>query len=96
MNNFKLPKEWWVNASTKEENIVLTDWCNKNLEPKDYMNDYFSSVSNTYTYKFHYNSKIGKEITFQQFEHYVLNKSNISNEEDYSCITILLKKLNIQ
>ncbi len=95
-DNFELPKEWWVNAKNKEENKILTDWCNKNLtRPEDKMNDYFSNISNNYSSSFKYNTQKGEQITFAQFEKYVLDIPKEVIIEDYTYLNKLFEKLNI-
>lgn len=95
---FILPEKWWVKATTKEEDLVLTEYCNKKFNTKTGgVNDEPSQPI------FYYSEKIEKicwtvgvnrvdesftEITYDQFIKYVLNQQPIT--EDHSQLIKLL------
>ena len=96
---FALPKEWYVIAKNTKENTILTDWINLNKANKNnpIVNNFLGDNRDTYTSDFECGSLFGKEITFKQFEQYVLNKSikpEIITNYDYS--TEFLNKLDIR
>ena len=97
-DSFQLP-EYWCIQSTDETREIINDFIlEKGYGDRLYIN-----------YMIHYpfvNGGTGsayftiqggyKEITFDQFEKYVLNKNIIIEIDNPDCLIKLLKKLNIQ
>jgi len=95
---FKVPEKWWVKVTTKEEDEVLTDYCNNKF------NTTTGGVSDKLNQPiFYYSEKIGgicwtvgtnrtdksfTEITYDQFIKYVLNEQ--PTFEDHSQLIKLL------
>ena len=90
-----IPDKWCVRATNETREII-----------NDFILEKGYNTRLTINYMVHYPFTPGggsawnepekgyTEITFEEFETYVLNKTIVS--EDYAYITILLKELNIQ
>lgn len=92
MDNFKLPKFWAVEA-TEENNKTLFKWANFTWTYNPQNKYITSNKSHCWSLK----NTLYQEITFDQFEEYVLGiKKELTIDEDYSFIVKLLKKLKIK
>lgn len=91
----ELPEKWAVEV-TKDNYKILGKWRSGNYGS---IGDYLHVPSSNFLHTT-YNSWAGElqsdyeEITFEQFEMYVLNPKPVV--EDYHYLTSILKKLNIQ
>jgi len=90
MHKFILPEIWCVRATTQEEDKVLTDYikdefstdCEYDLDVRG--NCWFSNVEiKKEHYEFMDNAPQGfTEITYQEFEKYVLNKEPVFQQSE--------------
>jgi len=105
MEKFVLPEKWVVKATTDEEDKIIVPYINQTFGtgitvglPPGTTPWYYSNVNNknnnnlkhdgSYTHSF----ENCTEITFQQFEHYVLNNFSTPCEHDPE-LEIILKRL---
>lgn len=73
-DNFVLPEKWCIKRNT-EGNDIVTDWINNKFNA-DYMDKKFSD-DYYYSNGEHGSELYGIEINFEQFEKYVLGKSEV-------------------
>lgn len=103
LDKFKLPKKWWLKVITKEQDDVLTEYCNKkfNTETNGVESElkqpifYYSEIIGALCWNVQ-NNKADEsftEITYNQFLKYVLKQNEV--KEDYSSILNLLTKYGI-
>ena len=83
-DEFIVPKQWHINVTTKEQAKVVGRWFDQS-EFGDFVNFYeteaelgiYGGVSKGNVY----GNRVGTEITFEQFEKYILNnKTNMTKE----------------
>ena len=79
MEKFILPEKWCVLARTSEEDIILTDYIRDELgDDCDYDQDckgncWFSNIIISGDHYYSFTKPEFTQITFEQFEKYVLN-----------------------
>lgn len=92
-DNFVLPEKWCIKRNTEGNNIV-TDWINNKFNGgyiyKKFSDDYYYSNGE------HGSELYGIEITFEQFEKYVLGKSELIQESGNGLTMKPTKKVNGQ
>jgi len=102
LNQFVLPKKWWLKITTNEQDTVLTDYCNQKFSTQT------GPIGSRLTQPiFYYSEKIGHlcwtvgenradesftEITYSQFLKYVLNQPEVA--DNYSYLIPMIEKLN--
>ena len=93
MSKFKLPENWAV-ETTKENNKTLFKWA----EFTWLWNESNKYITSNKTHTRSLEDTAYTEITFDQFEEYVLGikKKKIIIKENYSYLIKLLKKLKIK
>lgn len=104
MEKFVLPKRWVVKASNHEEDSIIVPYINNTFRTgiavglPEITPWYYSNVNNKNNNNLKHDASSTQsfenctEITFQQFEHYVLNNFNEPCEHDPE-LEIILKRL---
>ena len=103
MKKFVLPERWAIKATTDEEDAVIVTYINNTFNTEIskglgsnstwcYSNVCFENTNDKYDGNDVSNFPNAIEITFQQFENYVLNNLNKPCEHDPE-LEIILKRL---
>ena len=107
MENFILPEKWVVKANNNEEDHIIVPYINNTFKTKIDVGIthattpwFYSNTQNVYnSYKpKHDGSSLNsfpgcKEITFDEFVKYVINKENITHTQDENYNKILINLL---
>lgn len=84
-DEFVIPKQWHINVTTKEQAKVVGRWFDQSEFGDDERDSFYETQADIDIYGGVstgnvYGNRVGTEITFEQFEKYILKQNNMKKE----------------